>query len=134
MTKKLPLFFILAVSSIVAFMHLVGMYLHLYWRLDYYDKPVHFLGGFLVAYICLIIIYFKRMPHVNKSHVYLVGLFAALMIGLAWEVFELRIGLTAFGDYDFYPNNTGDVLADLLGGIVATWYFIQTYKNSEKIS
>jgi ABC-type Fe3+-siderophore transport system permease subunit len=97
-----------------------------------YDKLVHLVGGFLVAFICLSIIYVKRMPNVRISHLLLMGIFASLVIGVGWEIFELQADITSFKEVDYWSNNSSDIVADVVGGLVATWYFAQRFSLSKK--
>jgi uncharacterized membrane protein YjdF len=127
MTKKLPLNFILAITFVMGCFHLLGTYFYLYWQLPGFDRIVHTIGGFLAALISLVIIYFYRMPQVRKSHILYVGIFAAIVLGFGWELFEFISGNTSFADKDFYYNNVGDMLCDTLGGLIAVYYFIRTY-------
>ena len=85
----------------------MASYLQWYWLVPGFDRIVHTLGGFLVTFVSLVIIYFYRMPAVRRSHIVLVGLFAALVIGFAWEYFEIQSGITAVGQPDFIRNNGG---------------------------
>ncbi len=134
MTKRLPLFFILGITFLVGVFHITGTIFYLYWQIPGYDRVVHTLGGFLVTFISLVIIYFHRMPKVKFSHIVLVGIFASIVIGFGWEVFEFQTGNTSFGDPDFYRNNIGDMICDVLGGIIAIYYFIRTYGDTKHIS
>lgn len=134
MKKQLPLFFILAITALMGSLHLVGTYFYFYWQLPGYDRIVHTVGGFLAALIVLVIIYFYRMPQVKKSHIIILGLFAALVLGLCWEVFEITSSITSLSDADFYINNGGDVIFDLFGGLLASYYFMHAYGDNIKIA
>ncbi|MCC2630554.1 MAG: seg [Candidatus Paceibacter sp.] len=132
MKKELPLFFILKMAVLVGALHYTGIYLYLYWRLANFDKLVHFVGGFLIAFICIIIIYFERMPKVNKYHVIILGLFSALAIGIAWEFFELQAQFTSLSDQHYWLDNGGDIVLDIIGGCMASIYFLSKYGSSTK--
>lgn len=129
MHRKMPLLFILGVTFLIGVLHYVGTYLLFYWRYTGFDKIVHFSGGFLVAFVVLCVIFLQKMPHVSKKHLWTVGFFATLFMGLAWEIFELKAGNTAFSDKGYWLDNGGDVLADLIGGCAAIYYFIRRYRN-----
>lgn len=128
MNKRLPLIFILSLSLVVAILHVTGTYLNWYWLVSGFDRIVHTLGGFLVTFISLVIIYFFRMPAVPRWHIILVGIMASLVIGLGWEAFELKTGITAWGQIGFVRNNGGDILFDVVGGLLAIMYFIKRYR------
>lgn len=127
MKKNWPLLFILLVSLWILILHLMGTYLFFYWRYTGYDKIVHFSGGFLVAFVSLCIIHLERMPAVSRAKLWRLGFFAAVVIGIIWEIFELTSGNTAFTDKGYWLDNGGDVVFDVIGGIVAVYYFIRRY-------
>lgn len=131
MNKKLPLGYILLITVIVGVMHYAGTYLYLYWRLDNYDKLVHFFGGFLMVFICLTILYFKKMPFVRMSQILLVGIVASLAIGIAWEIFELAAHVTSLSSPTYWWDNGGDVAVDLIGGLIAAFSFNRRYSSKQ---
>lgn len=67
------------------------------------------------------------MPAVSRAKLWRLGFFAAVVIGIIWEIFELTSGNTAFTDKGYWLDNGGDVVFDVIGGIVAVYYFIRRY-------
>jgi hypothetical protein len=127
MNKNRPYSFLLGLTILVGILHYAGVYLYFYWRISGYDKVVHVLAGFLLTFMCCLLFYFKRAPRVSRSQLIIFGLLASLSIGLAWEVFELWAGITSLAQADYFVNNGGDIVADVVGGIGAVGYFIKKY-------
>ncbi len=132
MNKRLPFLFFLKVAVVFGLLHFFGIYLQLYWRVSGYDKLSHLTGGFFATCLVLTVLYIKRLPGISRRELITVGLFAALVVGIAWELFELRFGITALSDAHYFRDNGGDVLFDVLGGAAGLFYFITHYGKSAK--
>jgi len=94
------------------------LYSHVFWGIRF-DKIVH-------AYSCMVLVFFTwrslQMADVDLKPglMWMLPVFA-LGAGAFWEIVEfmavVNIELTGVGDY---INNTGDLIADFLGAIMAT--------------
>ena len=117
MTLRLTFFFISSIT--LALVHLMAMEFSLYWKHVWLDMPMHFLGGFCVALGYAIIPFFKIQLPESLTTVW-VYLGAVLLVGIAWEVFELFTGISLANDAENLLLDTSvDVVLDLCGGYVA---------------
>ncbi len=113
-------------SVIVACLHLLALIYHLYWTIDWYDIPMHFLGGFTIG-ILAVFIFFTSLyiPSTSKLKDNRVILFMftigfTLIVGLAWEVWELFFRLTdVFTDQ---LDTVVDLVMDFCGSVTAFLY------------
>jgi|SRR3989344_1444557 len=94
-----------------------------YWR--WFDIPMHFLGGFFAGGVSLWI-FFNQLK--NDREIFLATFFGALIIGVAWELFEYFTGLTfvVYGNYVF--DTAKDFLMDGLGAL-AIYLAVRTEKS-----
>jgi len=134
------------------FSHIVATVYHLYWLFPWFDIPMHFLGGFLLA---IIFFYLWRFAHISigtgvspapprsLAGLPLANVFVALvltlgfvaLIGVLWEFYEFL--------HDFYfltggkinvfqtsfANTIKDLFFDLVGGITAFAIFYKSTNN-----
>jgi hypothetical protein len=97
----------------------------LYFSVGYTDVLMHFLGGIWAGLAALLVFFtsgFVRLPRRNRRVVAVVTMAGVLVIGLAWEVHELFLGLVDFGR-DGVADTLGDLGMDILGGLVSLAYF-----------
>ena len=94
----------LIISSILASLHYVAMADFLYWRYQWLDVPMHYLGGVTIAVFLVGFLYTKRVTR-------FFSLFALLVIG--WEVFEYVFGIPREANY--LRDTVYDLLMDTLG-------------------
>jgi len=121
-------FFVLIILAILFFW---GHHYHLFWKYKWFDIPVHFLGGVWAALTALwISCHFGYTNSIinYKLKTFLIVLFAVLIIGISWEVFEVIGKITFIHDVGYWPDTLSDVLNSFMGGIVAYYYFIKTKK------
>lgn len=98
----------LILCAAVAALNLLAIEHFLYWRYEWFDTFMHFLGGiaigtFLIGFL------------VRYRPCLFVLLFAGLVIG--WEIFEYIFGLPREANYVF--DTAVDLLMDTLGGLLA---------------
>lgn len=99
----------------MAFLHVIALKLSLYWHFWWFDMPMHFLGGAIVALGLFFLIdikfplstVFERLPFT---------LLAVLAVALAWEYFELWAGIPIESDY--VVDTLTDLVMGLSGGYV----------------
>ena len=128
MTNRALLLLVIILITMVGLLHYFGFSLQLYWRIDWYDHVVHTLAGFSVAlgffYICQ-----TRLKYFsNGISVFLWGTVAALIIGVAWEIFEVQYGITHIADHNYIFDTAGDIISDIIGGALASWYACKRLK------
>ena len=116
---------------IVAALHYGGQYLYLYWRLEayHYDKFVHLIAGFWVAFTTLSIMATTQKDISSAKKLVIISLISTLIIGFLWELFELRIGYTYFSDPNYFIENGSDMIIDVIGGLAGAFYFLRKYKT-----
>jgi len=104
----------LIAGSILAVVHAIAMKLYLYWNLWWFDLPMHFLGGIVVA---LLVFTLKDLRLVSRQ---LLKPFKVIIIvflvAVTWELYELWAGTLMESNYIF--DTALDLIMGLLGGIV----------------
>lgn len=110
---------LLVTSSVWAVTHVLALELFLYWRYQWFDLPMHFLGGVVVA-LCFFSLRDFRVPVPKRWYRLVPVTLGVLIVALVWEYYEVFIGIP------IEPNYEIDTLSDLcmgtLGGMVG--YFI----------
>ena len=102
-------------GGIVIFtIHLVFVYLDVYWVLPGADILIHFLAGLIVAYIPLSFVYPKHKQYVSRAAVIL----AVLSVSFLWEWYERVFGFALPLSASLY-DTVIDVGAALIGGVCA---------------
>ena len=63
------------------------------------------------------------IPKVEPWRIIFIAMFGALIVGVAWEIFEVYFGVTSFSDGVVYVRDTAsDLLMDLVGGFSGSLY------------
>src|SRR3989344_8299829 len=98
----------------LAAIHALAQEYSLYWSLDWFDIPVHFLGGVVVggAFVWFFTFEFPRMPHRLLAVIAL-----SLIIVVTWEVFEYTTG--TYGALHCWTDTGLDLAMDDLGVALA---------------
>ena len=110
-------FFITA--TVMAVTHYLAIELYLYWRYPWFDIPMHFIGGSVVALGYLTARDFiPKLPH--RLFAFVPTMIFVFSIALLWELFELVAGITMQNGYVI--DTVTDVILGLLGGTVG--YFV----------
>jgi len=96
-----------------------------YWRMRWFDMPMHFAGGVWLAGTALWLWYrAENEVTIRFLKIFAICLGAAFGIGLAWELFEAGLGLMTVGHINDMADTLGDLLFDILGGTtVAIWFW-----------
>jgi len=104
-----------------AFFHFPGLdgwYMEYWW----YDIFMHILGGFAVGLLIAssMMVFGYKSPR-RLFHIVL----GTLLIGLAWEYFEVYFELTGYplGSQLYYIDTLIDVADDIIGGLMAMYVF-----------
>lgn len=111
--QKTLLFAQLAILSILTGVHIVALFNDLYWIFPWLDLATHFLGGLWSALFFYWVAAVLRLP---PSPVHVVAL--VLVLGVAWEVFELSFGISSATDYAL--DTLIDLCMDVVGAIVVS--------------
>jgi magnesium-transporting ATPase (P-type) len=105
---------------VLALTHMSAEYYYLYWRLGWFDILTHFLGGLWLGIASIWLLYFSgyvRKPQIPGNGAFLTSLFAGLLIGIVWELYEYVVwqwsGLGI--PINYIPDTTLDLLMDFIG-------------------
>ena len=113
---------ILFTGSVILILHLLALKLFLYWTIDWFDILMHLLGGLLIGFI--MISFMKRIHTetviINKRLLTTAVILGVLVVGLAWELWELFVGLSDVIEDKL--DVTIDLVMDLMGAIMAVFY------------
>lgn len=122
----------LGIFSVIV-VHIFALIVGLYGKLPWWDIPMHFFGGFVMAMLAIAIHgHMTTKGHVKKvSEVYHVIFILGftMLIAVAWEFHEYLIDNTIGPWYGWEPTqlSLGDTMLDLLlggiGGLVAAYTF-----------
>lgn len=117
-----PLTFLLLLSTLtLATIHILALEFYLYWQYLWLDIPVHALGGAVVV-LALFVLRDFGVPLVGRVLHILPILLIVLVIGIAWEYFEIMNGLTP--EKNYWADTILDLIMDLMGGLIG--YFVST--------
>lgn len=109
---QLPTIFFLITAFVWAGIHYLATQLFLYWQFIWFDIPMHFLGGVVVA---LGVFTLRDLRIIPNGWLHLVSVLAfVLCMALVWEVFEFMIGTPV--EDSFYIDTAIDLLMGLSGG------------------
>lgn len=119
-----PLFKEITVLAVmVAGLHLLALKLFLYWTTNWFDIPMHFLGGLLIGLIMVFVCYvsgYFNFPTTHRGSVFVVVLGGVLVVGLIWELWEIFVGFTDV--IEDQADTILDLIMDILGGCAALAY------------
>ncbi len=108
MSSKLWLYGALVLSIIVATLQQWAMTDFLYWRYEWFDVMMHFLGGLTIG-VLLVALLRKFRPFT------FIILF--ILVAVGWEVFEYMFGVPHKANYVF--DTSLDFVMDVLGATAA---------------
>jgi len=93
---------------------------------------MHFLGGFWVGLMALWLYFLSgtiRPKLYQRISIILFSLISVLIIGVLWELFEFFISASnVFGGQAMF-DTISDLALDLIGGLLAPFYFIWMKKR-----
>lgn len=119
--KNFPRFLIILILFI-GFMDTIADMFSWYWRIPWLDMPMHFLGGFWVGSVAL---WFFVQNNVNIKYLYIffISIGVVLVVGSIWEIFGFNPD-AVISVKDEILDTSSDVFFDILGGVIASLYFI----------
>jgi uncharacterized membrane protein YoaK (UPF0700 family) len=112
---KLPTIFFLISLSFLAVVHIIALELFLYWRFWWFDIPMHFIGGSVVA-LGLFTLRDLRLPIPARYLRAVPVVLLVIVVAMMWEVYELFIGVPIENDY--VVDTLTDLSMGILGGLV----------------
>ena len=100
--------------------NLLATRFNLYWSLEGFDKFAHFVAGVSIGYL-FFWFYFWLYPTRwrSKINLFLLAIAFILIVGVAWEVFEVYIGERGFHGKDYWRDTILDLICDTLGTLTA---------------
>lgn len=116
---QLTTVFFLVAGLILSVIHAIALELYLYWKFWWFDIPMHFLGGVVVALLVFALYDLKILVPRSFLTTFKV-LSVVLAVAISWEVYEVMIGIPIESDYIF--DTASDLVMGLLGGYVG--YFV----------
>lgn len=111
---KLPTVLFLLSSLLLAISHIVALKFFLYWQYLWLDIPMHALGGVVVA-LGVFSLYDFKENFPKRLLLPIPVLTFVLLSALAWEVYELQIGIQIEEDYAI--DTIIDIIMGMLGGV-----------------
>lgn len=126
-TMRSPIHFSFFGASLItlAVVHILATQFSLYWKYSWFDIPTHLLGGMVIVFgIFLVPLFGVRLHKRHYSFWYVLGY--VLLIGIAWELFEMAIGMTRF-ETNVVNDLLIDLAMDLVGGALG-FYIMQKLK------
>lgn len=124
----LPSFLVLV---LVAVLHWFGSVSDLYSTTDWYDFPMHFLGGMWVALSTLWISYTSYGTFLKKYVSVRNLILFTFVFGFAWEILELLMHFTTIHDVGYAWDTTHDLIMDTLGAFVVTRIYKKSFSTIE---
>ena len=120
----IPIFYILVITAIL---HFLAIKFYLYWDFWWFDIIVHFLGGIWAGATVFWVYYFSgwfKNPIIRPQYFFLLALLGAFIIGLMWEIFEYKAGLTfVIPGRDYVTDTLCDLGMDIVGGLSVYLYY-----------
>jgi len=112
---KLSVILLLISTSVLGAVHYLALEFYLYWQYVWFDVPMHILGGVVVA----LSLFAARDLGVSIPNAFFrlapVLLFV-MVVGILWEIFEVKAGLYMAENYVF--DTAVDLCMDFVGGTV----------------
>lgn len=117
---------------LIAVVNALATFFYWYWRLRWFDMPMHFLGGVWVSGLVIWFRYFSNnllVPPQTFRELCLIGAGVAFLVGLGWEVYELAMSVALGGHINAMRDTLSDLCFDVLGGIFSAGVVWWTIKN-----
>ena len=118
--KKIFFNTIFGAFILMAILHVLATSFYLYWDFWWFDMIVHFLGGFFVA--GLLIWFFFPLNMNSKKFKATAVIVSILVIGVLWEVFEFRAGITMPRVRGYTLDTSKDIIMDVVGSLAVYFY------------
>jgi len=117
----------LLISGIFA-LNFLAQKFYWYSSIWWFDMPMHFFGGFLIALLCFWLWPTKATTGEFAAKV----LFGVLSVGLGWEVFELFFNNYVASNPFNYVDTFADIFFDLAGGSLGVVFIYKKITNIPK--
>lgn len=136
MGKKTLLNIVAGLGVLTAVLHITANALSLYWRLRWFDIPMHFLGGVFIAFLLIWFFYWSgytrlKTPSPRAFFVSIIG--GTIIVGIGWEVFEYLLGVS-WRPEGYWFDTIKDMSMDVIGAVIATFIFNAMQRRSATIA
>jgi hypothetical protein len=120
---------------IVFILHFVGIHLHIYTRISWYDDPVHFLMGVALGFAFYWALNaFPVFGPIHGRQIWtIVGL--TLICAFTWECFEVVTNTAGYviGSPAYIADTVKDIANGTLGSIAALIIIFETFEKKNRI-
>ena len=89
----------------------------------WFDRPMHFYGGYVSALLIIALLF--------KAKILFVGVF---LVGVAWELFELFVENNTGTDLVSMMDSIEDLIFDMSGSVLAYYFYFIDQREEQKIS
>ena len=118
------------VMLLVTGLHWIGTLNDFYFSTEWYDFPMHFLGGVWVALFSLWAVstqygtFFKKFLSIKSLILW------TLVVGVTWEFLELGLHFNNIHDIGYALDTTYDLIMDVLGAGVVAFVYKKSIRNN----
>ncbi|MHB1316627.1 MAG: hypothetical protein ACYCZW_02085 [Minisyncoccota bacterium] len=106
------------VLFVVGALNAIAYKLYLFWTVVWFDMVMHFLGGLFVT-LFFFWIFSLLKSNLRYSEKLVLGIMFTFLVGIAWEYYELIIGVTNLSFFGYWSDTGMDLTMDVLGSVVA---------------
>lgn len=108
------LFLSLGIFFLLFLVHFFATKTGLYWITGWFDSVSHLIGGFGIFFVLAYVLSF-----IGKKPSLLSIILLTLFIGIIWELFELKYGITVISSRTYTFDTSSDLVFDIVGGVLA---------------
>ncbi len=123
MLQLTTILFLIA-GTILATIHTLAVKLYLYWKVWWFDLPMHFLGGVVIALLAFTLYDLRIIPRSFIS-LFKVMLFV-MLAAVIWEIYEYLAGTVYASNYIL--DTATDLFMGLSGGFIG-YYVASKIRN-----
>ncbi len=117
LSMRMPVYVGLGIATFVILLHGLASIFGWYWIFRWFDTPMHVLGGILAGHSGIVCSVFFSKDTKKKPSLW-IAIFAALIVGIAWEVLEYGYGLSGLDPIHRF-DAIKDLVNDMMGGVIA---------------
>jgi hypothetical protein len=135
MASNKLLFTSLGLIALIAIIHFLALKNYWYFIYKSLDLVLHLMGGFWIAISVLWVISIQKYIVFNTIYKFVYVVISVILVGIVWEVFELKTGNTFTTVSNYWRDTYTDMASNIIGGMIAYFYFIRSLKvdNIDKI-